>query len=169
LQVHTYGGPLDALSSQAIAASGLKDAFVHFGRLETDKQSAVPGRQQVLQRMHNSDVLLLLHGTDLICAEYIPSKLYEYLWMQRPILALVHENPQMAEILVAQHHTVIQTDRHTETGDQTNVALSEAIIALADAWRRQEDQGRIFTSPYSTRAAVRQMLEWQRPSIGTLL
>jgi len=168
LQVHTYGGPLDALSAQAIAASEFTDAFVHFGRLETDEQSAVPGRQQVLQRMHNSDVLLLLHGTDLICAEYIPSKLYEYLWMQRPILALVHENPQMAEMLVAQHHTVIRTDRHTETGDQTNVALSEAIIALADAWRRQEDRMNIFTSPYSTRAAVRQMLEWQRPPTGAL-
>ena len=166
LQVHTYGGPLDALSAQAIAASGAKDAFVHFGRLEADAQSEVPGRQQVLQRMHNSDVLLLLHGTDLICAEYIPSKLYEYLWMQRPILALVHENSQMAEMLAAQHHVVIQTNRQTEAGDQTDTALVRAITALVHAWRGQEEQGQALTSPYSTRAAVRQMLDWQRPPIG---
>lgn len=168
LQVHTYGGPLDALSAKAVAASGAKDAFLHFGRLEADEQSVIPGRQQILQRMYNSDVLLLLHGTDPICAEYIPSKLYEYLWMQRPILALVHENSQMAEMLAAQHHVVIQTNRLTELGDQTDKALCHAITALAHAWRGQEEQGQALTSPYSTRAAVRQMLDWQRPPIGAL-
>jgi hypothetical protein len=168
LQVHTYGGPLDALSAQAVAASGAKDAFLHFGRLEADEQSVIPGRQQVLQRMYNSDVLLLLHGTDPICAEYIPSKLYEYLWMQRPILALVHENSQMAEMLAAQHHVVIQTNRQTEVGDQTDTALVLAITALVHAWRGQEEQGQTLTSPYSTRAAVHQMLDWQRPPIGAL-
>jgi hypothetical protein len=83
LQVHTYGGPMDALSAQAIAASGAKDAFVHFGRLESDPVSGATGRDQIAQRMRSADVLLLLHGTDPLCAEYIPSKLYEYLWMQR--------------------------------------------------------------------------------------
>ena len=166
LQVHTYGGPLDALSAQAIAASGVREAFVHVGRLEADPASGVTGRDLILQRMHNSDVLLLLHGTDLICAEYIPSKLYEYLWMQRPILALVHENAQMAEMLAAQHHVVIQTSRQTEAGNQTDVALSHAIIALAHAWMNHEDQGSTYSSPYSTRAAVRQILEWQGLSVG---
>ena len=166
LQVHTYGGPLDALSAQAIAASGVREAFVHFGRLEADEQSVIPGRQQVLQRMHNSDVLLLLHGTDPICAEYIPSKLYEYLWMQRPILALVHENAQMAEMLAAQHHKVIQTSELTEANNQVEAALCQAIRALAYDWRGQEDQGYAFKSPYSTHAAVRRMLAWQQPLVG---
>jgi len=166
LQVHTYGGPLDALSAQAIAASGVKEAFVHFGRLEADEQSVIPGRQQVLNRMRNSDVLLLLHGTDPICSEYIPSKLYEYLWMQRPILALVHENSQMAEMLAAQHHVVIQTSELTEFNDQIETALCQAITALAHGWRCQEDQGYALTSPYSTRAAVRCMLAWQKPLVG---
>jgi hypothetical protein len=166
LQVHTYGGPLDALSAQAIAASGVKEAFVHFGRLEADEQSVIPGRQQVLKRMRNSDVLLLLHGTHPICAEYIPSKLYEYLWMQRPILALVHENAQMAEMLAAQHHKVIQTSELTESNDQIETALCQAITALAHGWRGQEDQGYASTSPYSTRAAVRRMLAWQKPLVG---
>jgi hypothetical protein len=157
---------LDALSAQAIAASGVKEAFVHFGRLEADEQSVIPGRQQVLKRMRNSDVLLLLHGTHPICAEYIPSKLYEYLWMQRPILALVHENAQMAEMLAAQQHKVIQTSELTESNDQIETALCQAITALAHGWRGQEDQGYASTRPYSTRAAVRRMLAWQKPLVG---
>ena len=166
LQVHTYGGPLDALSVQAIAASGAKEAFVHFGRLETDPVSGVAGRDQILQCMRSADVLLLLHGTDPICADYIPSKLYEYLWMQRPILALVHENAQMAEMLAAQHHKVIQTSELTEANNQVETALCQAIRVLAYDWRGQEDQGYAFKSPYSTRAAVRRMLAWQQPLVG---
>jgi hypothetical protein len=166
LQVHTYGGPLDALSAQAIAASGAKEAFVHFGRLEADEKSLIPGRQQVVQRMRNSDVLLLLHGTHPICAEYIPSKLYEYLWMQRPILALVHQNAQMAEILAEQAHVVIQTSELTEPDDLTDTALCQAITALAQAWQREEVLARACHSPYSTSAAVRCMLDWQKPLVG---
>ena len=166
LQVHTYGGPLDALSAQAIERSDARDAFVHFGRLETDPVSGATGRDQIAQRMRNADVLLLLHGTDPICTEYIPSKLYEYLWMQRPILALVHENPQMAAMLAAQHHVVVQTSPLTESGDATQSALGQAIQALAQAWQRGDDGERARYSAYSTRAAVRQILSWQQPGAG---
>ena len=166
LQVHTYGGPLDALSAQAIAASGVREAFVHVGRLETDPASGATGRDQITQRMRNADVLLLLHGTDPICAEYIPSKLYEYLWMQRPILALVHENPQMVAMLAAQHHVVVQTSPLTESGDATQSALGQAIQALVQAWQRGDDGARAPHSAYSTRAAVRQILSWQQPGAG---
>lgn len=168
LQVHTYGGPLDALSAQAIAASEARDAFVHFGRLETDPVSGLSGRDRIAQRMRSADVLLLLHGTDAICAEYIPSKLFEYLWMQRPILALVHENGQMAAMLAAQHHVVIQTSRETEAGDATQGALGEAIQRMARAWRGGDDAERGFHSPYSTGAAVLQILAWQQPPAGAL-
>ena len=166
LQVHTYGGPLDALSAQAIERSDARDAFLHFGRLETDPVSGLSGRDQVAQRMRDADVLLLLHGTDPICSEYIPSKLYEYLWMQRPILALVHENPQMAAMLAAQHHVVVQTSPLNESGDVTQSALGQAIQALAQAWQRGDDGERARYSAYSTRAAVRQILSWQQPGAG---
>jgi len=139
LQVHTYGGPLDALSAQAIAASGAGDAFVHFGRLETDTLTGLSGRDRVAQRMRCADVLLLLHGTDPICAEYIPSKLFEYLWTARPILALVHRNPQMAAMLGGQSHVVVQTTQPSDTASQTESALCQAILAWAQAWQRGED------------------------------
>jgi hypothetical protein len=168
LQVHAYGGPLDALSAQAIERSDAREAFVHFGRLETDPVSGVSGRDQIAQRMRSADVLLLLHGTDPICSEYIPSKLYEYLWMQRPILALVHENPQMAAMLFAQHHVVIRTSQATEVGDATEQALCHALVDRAQAWRQQHDPTQPGASPYSTRAAVRQMLDWQQALGGAL-
>jgi hypothetical protein len=118
--------------------------------------------------MRCAEVLLLLHGTDAICAEYIPSKLFEYLWMQRPILALVHENAQMAAMLSAQNHVVIQTKQETERGYVTEQALSEGIMVLAHAWLHGDDLERGRSSPYSTGAAVRQMLDWQRPLTGAL-
>ena len=168
LQVHTYGGPLDALSAQAIERSDAREAFVHFGRLETDPVSGLSGRDQIAQRMRCAEVLLLLHGTDAICAEYIPSKLFEYLWMQRPILALVHENAQMAAMLSAQNHVVVQTNQETERGDATEQALSQGIMALTHAWLRGDELERGCSSPYSTGAAVRQMLDWQRTLSGAL-
>jgi hypothetical protein len=49
--------------------------------------------------MQQADVLVLLHGTDEWCAEYIPSKFYEYLWIKRPIWAITHRNEQLDKML----------------------------------------------------------------------
>ena len=45
------------------------------GRLEYDKDSQKSGRQQVLEKMRTSDVLVLIHGVGQITKLYIPSKL----------------------------------------------------------------------------------------------
>jgi hypothetical protein len=45
-------------------------------------------------------VLILLHGNDEWCAEYIPSKLYDYLWTGRPIWGITHRNPQLDQMLL---------------------------------------------------------------------
>jgi hypothetical protein len=163
LQVHTYGGPLDALSAQAIERSDAQQAFVHFGRLETDPASGATGRDQIAQRMRNADVLLLLHGTDPICSEYIPSKLYEYLWMQRPILALVHENPQMAAMLSRARHTVVRTDHHSKTAtEHTQDAVRDAIRSLLADWQRSDLDDDGWISPITTGAGVEKMLKWSQ-------
>jgi hypothetical protein len=49
--------------------------------------------------MQEADALILLHGNDEWCAEYIPSKFYEYLWTGRPIWGITHRNPQLDEML----------------------------------------------------------------------
>jgi hypothetical protein len=51
--------------------------------------------------------LLLLHGKEPFCEEYIPSKLYEYAWARRPILALTWKNPQLDGLLAKAGHAVV--------------------------------------------------------------
>jgi glycosyltransferase involved in cell wall biosynthesis len=95
IRMHIYGGGLDAVSAESVKEFPYPAMIEQFGRLETDPVTGETGRDQVLKRMNAADCLLLLHGTVPFCEEYIPSKLFEYLWTQRPILALVWRNPQL--------------------------------------------------------------------------
>jgi len=99
IRVHTYGAPLDVLTADAIDQFGFKDVLLAHGRLEKDPISGRSGRERVVEKMQEADVLLLLHGNDEWCAEYIPSKFYEYLWTGRPIWAITHRNPQLDQML----------------------------------------------------------------------
>ncbi len=99
VRVHAYGAPLDALSLEAIKRYGYADILLAHGRLERDPVSGKSGREQVAQKMQEADVLILLHGNDEWCAEYIPSKFYDYLWAGRPIWGITHRNPQLDQML----------------------------------------------------------------------
>ncbi|OGB22109.1 MAG: hypothetical protein A3I66_17960 [Burkholderiales bacterium RIFCSPLOWO2_02_FULL_57_36] len=159
IEIHVYGGPLDEVTSARLTASPLHFNVRHFGRIEADPLTGLSGRMQILRRMRSVDVLLLLHGEEPICAEYIPSKLYEYLWMQRPILAIVHRNLQMERILLEQGHSVVLSKPDEEVG-ALGAGLAWTLEELFDRWREHglPDNGR--DSPYSTQAAVTAMLEW---------
>jgi hypothetical protein len=100
--------------------------------------------------MRQVDLLLLLHGTDAFCEEYIPSKLYEYLWTQRPVLALTWRNPMLDRIL--------ETEGHTHVIATETAAVATALITYWQRWRTPglPDNGR--SSPYSTQAAVQQIM-----------
>lgn len=156
-ELQVTGGPLDAVSAARIDASPVRACVRHLGRIEADPLTGLSGREQILRRMRSVDVLLLLHGEEPICEEYIPSKLYEYLWMQRPILATVHRNPQMAAMLREQGHAAVLTGM--SPGDD-GAGLAGALEQLHDRWRATglADNGR--TSPYTTQAAVAQLLAW---------
>ncbi len=99
LRVHVYGGTIDKLARAEIAKHGLEDVFVSFGRLERSETTGMSGRERVLERMYQADCLLLVHGTISDCREYIPSKLYEYLWTGRPVIALTYQNPQLDQLV----------------------------------------------------------------------
>jgi hypothetical protein len=115
--------------------------------------------------MRSADVLLLLHGTDPICSEYIPSKLYEYLWMQRPILALVHENPQMVAMLSRACHRVVRTDHDSKNAtEHTQDAFSDAIRSLLAGWQRSNLDDDAWVNTMTTGAAVEKMLKWSQES-----
>lgn len=156
-ELQVTGGPLDAVSAARIAASPVKACVRHLGRIEADPATGLSGRAQILRRMRGVDVLLLLHGEEPICEEYIPSKLYEYLWMQRPILATVHRNPQMAAMLREQGHAVVETG---QGGSVPGKGLAAELERLFERWRSAglPDNGR--TSPYTTQAAVGQVLNF---------
>ena len=57
--------------------------------------SAIPF-QQAIAEMQAASVLLLLQGPS--CNQQIPAKLYEYLYCQRPLLALCHEDGEVAAL-----------------------------------------------------------------------
>lgn len=107
VQVDIFSSKLDSVSREALARFPLPSIVVEHGRLENDSITGKSGRQQVLEAMRQTDVLLLLHGSDPFCEEYIPSKLFEYLWAQRPILGLVWRNPQLDRILVERGHVAV--------------------------------------------------------------
>jgi glycosyltransferase involved in cell wall biosynthesis len=110
LRVHIYGGAIDKLAKAEIQKYGLDDVFISFGRLERSEATRMSGREQVLERMFQADCLLLVHGTISDCSEYIPSKLYEYLWTGRPVIALTYQNPQLNQLVSERNGYVASGD-----------------------------------------------------------
>lgn len=158
IELHVYGGPLDSVSAQLLELSPVRACVRHFGRIEVDPLTSMSGREQILRRMRAVDVLLLLHGEENICAEYIPSKLYEYLWMQRPILALVYKNLQMLELIRQEGHVALLTDGLTM--EELAQSLAIALEGLLNQW---VGKGLLDTgggSPYTTGNAVNKIVGW---------
>ncbi|MGV0982209.1 MAG: glycosyltransferase [Polynucleobacter sp.] len=100
VRVHAYGAPLDPLTTEALKSLKFDALLLAHGRLEKDLITGKSGRERVVERMQAADVLVLLHGNDEWCAEYIPSKLYDYLWTGRPIWGITHRNPQLDQMLL---------------------------------------------------------------------
>jgi len=99
IRVHAYGAPLDSLTNDAIKKFGFENVLLAHGRLEKDPITGKSGRERANEKMQAADTLILLHGNDEWCAEYIPSKYYEYLWTSRPIWGITHRNTQLDEML----------------------------------------------------------------------
>jgi glycosyltransferase involved in cell wall biosynthesis len=147
-----YGAGVDAVSADAISRFPFAEVVRQFGRVERDPATGESGRDRVLKRMQTVDALLLLHGADRVCEEYIPSKLYEYLWTERPIIGLVWRNPHLDRLLKEGGHWSVPSD--------DVAAISGALEALVSRWKRNDlrDNGR--ASPYTSAAAVEQLMGW---------
>jgi hypothetical protein len=130
IRVHAYGAPLDALTITAIESLGFQEVLLPHGRLERDSVTGKSGREQVVEKMQEADVLILLHGNDEWCAEYIPSKFYEYLWTGRPIWGITHRNPQLDRMLLE------RGDYLSQEGDQGGIAMALERIWLD--WQQKE-------------------------------
>ncbi len=143
IRVHAYGAPLDSLSISAIKDLGFSDVLSAHGRLEKDPITGKSGRERVVEKMQEADVLILLHGNDEWCAEYIPSKLYEYLWAGRPIWGITHRNPQLDEML--QERNAYLSHQNDEEG------ISMALEKIWLDWRERQ-----LTSPTGSPIGVKQ-------------
>ena len=150
IRLHLYGGGIDPVSARALRDFPHPEMIEQFGRLETDPKTGESGRDQVVKRMNAADCLLLLHGTVPFCEEYIPSKMYEYLWTQRPVLALVWHNPQMERMLRELGHWAVKAD------DPDSIA--SALEQLHARWMRDDLADSGTPSAYTTEAATRQII-----------
>ena len=129
IRVHAYGAPLDPLTTEALQNLNFNDVLRAHGRLEKDPVTGKSGRERVVERMQAADVLILLHGNDEWCAEYIPSKLYDYLWTGRPIWGITHRNPQLDQMLL---------DRGAYLSPQSDLEAIE--LALERIWLDWKNQ-----------------------------
>lgn len=149
IRVHAYGAPLDLLTTEAVKNLQLEDVLLAHGRLEKDPETGKSGRERVVEKMQAADVLILLHGNDEWCAEYIPSKLYDYLWTGRPIWGITHRNPQLDQMLL---------DRGAYLSLQDNLDAIE--LALERIWLDWKNQQLIEPKwlPVGVDQAVHQLL-----------
>lgn len=150
IRLHLYGGGIDHVSARALKDFPYPSMIEQFGRLEADPKTGESGRDRVIKRMNAADCLLLLHGTTPFCEEYIPSKMYEYFWTQRPILALVWHNPQMERMLRELGHWAVKAD---------NVdSIASALEELHARWMRYDLADSGASSHYSSEAITRQII-----------
>jgi hypothetical protein len=154
IQVHVYGAKVDSLTADAISQHGFVDLVIEHGRIEKDPVTGKSGRERIAERMQASDVLLLLHGDDEWCAEYIPSKMYEYFWMGRPIWAITHLNPQMNALLAERNAYISAAD---------DVASIDG--ALERIWLdwQQKKQMQLAWKPIGVDQAAQRILQFSEP------
>ncbi len=136
-------GTMDNLSAKLIAGFKYREVVTDFGK--------VP-RMEALGAMRKSDALVLIQNLDDISYETIPSKVYEYLQMNRPILGLVYKNPQLDKMLRELGHFVAQADSPAEIGTH--------IKHILELWRKREPAWRSSpASPYTVQNAAEKLLE----------
>ena len=110
-------------------------------------------RREALDLMAGCDLLLVIQNRARVSEETIPSKTYEYLASGRAVLALVHRNPELAELVRAAGHTAVE-------GDDVE-AVTQALEDAYDRWRRNALGGR-SCEKYSPARAAGQLIAWSR-------
>jgi len=146
-----YGADLDPFSRASLSDYPLNGVLCEHGRLEYDPFTGKSGRQQVLEAMRRCDVLLLIHGTDITCEEYIPSKVYEYLLASRPILGCALRNSELGDILINNGHTLVD-------GNDVN-EIKAAIRDFVTRWEFKGLPDQIAKSPLTVEQAVKTLME----------
>ncbi|MCP3950846.1 MAG: glycosyltransferase family 4 protein [Desulfobacterales bacterium] len=150
LRLDIYGTEPDPVSRRYFRQFPMPGVVNLHGRLEYDPETGKTGRQRVLEAMRKTDVLLLIHGTVDAVDEYIPSKLYEYLLVRRPIIGLVSLGSELETVLSDTGHRVVdQADAPAVKG-----AIKEVVNQwLADGLESTGTQS-VFTVDKTVKALI---------------
>ena len=151
LRLDVFGTDLDGASKGCMQSLGVSDMVRQHGRLEYDPETGKSGRRRVLERMRQCDILLLVHGTDTASAEYIPSKLYEYLHAGRPILGVAGVDTELGDILIEEHHYMTVTDDED--------TLRNTLEEMVSRWQTGTLGEQMGPSPYTVQVTVAQLLD----------
>ena len=150
VELNVYGGELDELSKEFVRKNPCSFLKLH-GRLEYDEKSSKSGRQQVLEKMRTSDVLVLIHGIGQITKLYIPSKTYEYLWTKRPIMLLTPCPEEWTELLPEKEHFIIKS------GEQKQLFVG--LHSFIDVWQNSGLPDCKISVPFSAEEATQQIMK----------
>lgn len=125
IRLHVYGSSvLDTISAISLKSCNLDDIVIQHGRLEYDPLTQKSGRQQIVETMRQTDLLLLLHGEGLGVQEYIPSKFYEYLLTKRPVLGLASPESELGKMLFATGHSCVDGNTPADVANQLDQLLN---------------------------------------------
>ena len=150
IKIHVYGTTLDKTSKAAVDQFSMHSIMVLHGRIEQDKKTGKSGRELIMDIMRNADVLLLLHGDRDECREYIPSKLYDYSWTDRPIFALTHKSDELDQLLEKRNAYL------AHTVDQASIL--KALENLTHDWQEKKLRKQDF-NPVTPKDAVDEILK----------
>ncbi|UTG91612.1 glycosyltransferase [Geobacter sulfurreducens] len=115
------------------------------------RENGMIPREKCLEIMRKTDVLLLIQGADDVSKETIPSKAYEYLHAQRPILALVYGNEELKRMLKDLGHIPVDASNEYE--------IRDGIMAFVEKYNLGLMQENADQSPYTTEMAVQQLMD----------
>ncbi len=150
--IDIYGTTLDPVTSQALDAYQLQYIVTVHGRLEYDPTTGKTGREQVLEAMKRMDVLILVHGDDLFrCDEYIPSKLYDYMLVQRPILGLTHPGSEL--------QTMLEANGFFAVDSQNEKQIQSTLLQLVSQWKNSGLPDCEHASSLTVQGAVNQLMK----------
>jgi O-antigen ligase len=140
VRVDVYGS-FDSLSEREMKRLRLLDLTAVHG--------PVP-RQEAVAKMQQADCLLLIQNIMYFSCETIPSKVYEYLLADRPILGLLHQNQELEAMLTENGHRVAPADDVQAT--------AAAIEAVLDDWAADRLPSKAAVKTWTVAEAVQRLL-----------
>jgi len=135
-------GTMDEVSREQIEGFRHRGVIIDHGKVS---------RREALEAMQKSDVLLLIQQTDVSSSYQIPSKLYEYLQVSRPILGLVYRNPDLRKLLEDHGHFAVEADEVVQT--------ARRILEILARWNGSALAGPVSRTPaFTVAGAVEQLV-----------